>query len=70
MAGYDYVNRTYGCQFHGGERVIFTEDGRRGHIVRRRRENKYVRVRFEDGHLGHCHPNSLQIDTSAARGKS
>lgn len=63
MAGYDYVNRAYGCQFKGGERIVFTEDGRSGRVVRRRREDKYVRVRFDDGTLGSCHPKSVQIET-------
>jgi hypothetical protein len=64
---YTYIERAYGLKFAAGQRVRFTEyKGERGNGVVRgvRGDPQYVRVRFDDGHEGDCHPGSVEIVTA------
>lgn len=56
---YDYIARAYGREFVAGQRVTFTEDGRTGTVVRTFGDPAHVRVRFDDGSSGNCHPLSV-----------
>jgi RNase P/RNase MRP subunit POP5 len=61
---YTYIERAYGRKFEAGQRVRFTEyKGERGDGVVRsvRGDPQYVRVLFDDGHEGDCHPGSVEI---------
>lgn len=61
---YSYIERAYGKRFEAGQRVQFTEyKGDRGKGVVRgvRGDPHYVRVLFDDGHEGNCHPNSVEV---------
>lgn len=61
---YTYIARAYGKHFEAGQRVRFTEyQGDRGlGIVRGTRgDPQYVLVLFDNGHEGHCHPDSVEI---------
>lgn len=61
---YSYIERNYGKRFEAGQRIQFTEyPGERGKGVVRgvRGDPQYVRVRFDNGHEGDCHPNSVEI---------
>jgi len=61
---YTYIERTYGRRFKAGQRVRFTEyKGELGNGVVRgvRDDPQYVRVLFNDGHEGDCHPNSVEV---------
>lgn len=61
---YAYIERAYGKRFEAGQRVRFTEyKGARGNGVVRgvRGDQQYVRVLFDDGHEGDCHPGSVVI---------
>jgi len=59
MMAYRYIENTYGLTFKMGQRVEFTEDGRCGTVMRVRGEPYYVKVRFDDGTVGNCHPMSV-----------
>lgn len=59
---YTYIERAYGHKFEPGQRVHFTEyEGTRGNgvVLGVRDDPQYVRVRFDDGREGNCHPESL-----------
>lgn len=59
---YTYIERAYGKRFEAGQRIHFIEyKGDRGNGVVRgvRGDPQYVRVLFDDGHEGNCHPDSL-----------
>ena len=61
---YTYIKRFYGKHFESGQRVRFTEyqDPKALGVVRGvRGDHSYVRVLFDDGHEGDCHPGSLEI---------
>jgi hypothetical protein len=61
---YKYIERAYGKRFEAGQRVHFTEyKGERGNGVVRgvRDDPQYVKVLFDDGHIGDCHPDSVEI---------
>ncbi len=61
---YTYIERAYGKHFEAGQRVRFTEykDDRGGGVVRGvRGDPQYVRVLFDDGHEGNCHPDSVRV---------
>ncbi len=58
---YAYINRYYGRQFKANMRVKFTEDGRYGRVMKPSGDPQYVRVEFDDGTKGDCHPESLAI---------
>ena len=61
---YTYIERAYGKKFEAGQRVRFTEyKGDRGlGVVRGVRDDpQYVRVLFNDGHEGDCHPGSVEV---------
>lgn len=61
---YTYIERAYGKHFEAGQRVRFTEyQGYRANGVVRgvRGDPHYVRVLFDDGHEGNCHPNSVEV---------
>jgi hypothetical protein len=61
---YTYIERAYGKRFEVGQRIRFTEyAGDRGLGVVRRvhTDPQYVRVLFDDGHEGDCHPGSVEI---------
>jgi len=56
---YDYIAHYYGTRFKPGQRVIFTEDGRRGTVLKPAGDPQYVDVKFDAGGEGPCHPMSL-----------
>lgn len=57
---YAYIARAYGKQFSPGQRVLFTEYQNKPGTVRRvRGDPQYVSVKFDDGRIGDCHPDSL-----------
>ena len=59
---YHYIERAYGKRFEAGERVRFTEykgDRGVGTVKGVRDDPQYVRVMFDDGSEGNCHPGSL-----------
>lgn len=61
---YTYIERAYGKKFEAGQRVQFTEypgDRGRGVVLGVRNDPQYVRVRFNDGNEGDCHPSSVEI---------
>lgn len=61
---YTYIQRAYGKTFKAGQRIRFTEyKGERGlGVVRRvRGDPQYVSVKFDDGHVGNCHPDSVEV---------
>lgn len=63
---YTYIERAYGKKFVAGQRIHFTEYmGERGNgvVLGVRDDPQYVRVLFDDGHEGNCHPGSLRIIT-------
>jgi hypothetical protein len=63
---YTYIERTYGKRFEAGQRVRFIEyqDPKANGVVKGvRGDPQYVRVRFNDGTEGDCHPNSVEIVT-------
>lgn len=58
--GYAYIRRAYGKYFRPGDRVLFTEyNNKPGTVLRVRGETQYFRVRFDDGKVGDCHPDSV-----------
>lgn len=60
---YDYIERYYGTRFNPGMRVQFSEyNDAWGTVKRVNGDPQYVRVKFDDGREGDCHPNSLKID--------
>lgn len=62
---YDYIKGAYGRDFEPGQRVNFTEykDGR-GVVMEPEGDPQYVRVKFDNGTEGDCHPGSVQHITS------
>ena len=59
---YTYIERAYGRKFETGQRIRFTEyEGARGDgvVLGVRGNPQYVRVRFDDGREGNCHPDSV-----------
>ena len=57
---YSHIARFYGKQFNPGDRVQFTEYNNKPGTVRRvRGDPQYVSVKFDDGKIGDCHPDSL-----------
>ena len=63
---YTYIERAYGKQFEPGQRVKFTEyENSFGTVLRVRDDPQYVSVKFDDGHVGPCHPGSLEIVADA-----
>ena len=61
---YTYIMRAYGKRFAGGQRVHFNEyKGERGNgvVLSVEGDPQYVRVLFDDGHEGNCHPGSVEI---------
>lgn len=57
---YDYIAKTYGRRFKPGQSVLFTEYDNKPGTVRRVRGNPhYVSIKFDDGTVGRCHPDSL-----------
>ena len=58
---YGYIERYYGKKFEVGHRVVFTEGKRRdGFVMEPVGDPQYVEVQFADGHVGNCHPDSLE----------
>ena len=63
---YTYIERAYGKKFEAGQRIQFTEyPGERGKGVVRgvRDDPQYVKVLFDNGDIGDCHPSSVEIVT-------
>lgn len=61
---YTYIERAYGKRFEAGQRVRFTEGKERFGVVRGvSGDPQYVKVLFDDGHVGDCHPGSVEIST-------
>jgi len=59
---YDYIAQHYGIRFSVGDRIRFTEGQPRDGVVIRSRSNlHYVKVKFDDGSSGYCHPKSIAI---------
>ena len=59
---YTYIESAYGRKFKAGQRVRFTEGRERFGVVRGVRDDpQYVKVLFDDGHIGPCHPSSLEV---------
>jgi hypothetical protein len=61
---YTYIERAYGMRFEAGQRVRFTEhqgDKANGVVRGVRGDPQYVRVLFDDGSEGDCHPKSVEI---------
>lgn len=59
---YTYIERAYGTKFEAGMDVLFTEYGDKpGTVKGVRNDPQYVRVKFDDGTEGDCHPDSLKI---------
>lgn len=57
---YNYIARAYGKQFKPGDRVQFTEYNNKPGTVRRvQGDPQYVSVKFDDGRIGYCHPDSV-----------
>lgn len=66
---YSYIERAYGKRFEAGQRIRFTEyqgDKANGVVRGVRGDPSYVRVLFDDGHEGDCHPNSLEVVAPSA----
>lgn len=58
---YNYIQCAYGRCFEPGQRVVFTEyDNKPGTVMRPQGDPQYVRVRFDDGMVGDCHPLSVE----------
>lgn len=60
---YAYIERTYGKTFEPGQRIRFTEyagDIGKGVVLPEGAQGHYVRVLFDDGHEGNCHPGSVE----------
>lgn len=59
---YNYIERYYGTRFEPGMRVLLTVSKNRPGVVRGvRNDPQYVKVLFDDGHIGDCHPDELAI---------
>ena len=59
---YKYIERAYGIAFKAGMDVLFTEYGdKQGTVKAVRGDPQYVKVKFDDGTEGNCHPKSLKI---------
>lgn len=59
---YRYIESYYGVRFEPGMRVLFTEYKDKPGVVRGVRDDpQYVKVLFDDGSEGDCHPRSLKI---------
>lgn len=61
---YTYIERAYGKKFEAGQRIRFTEyKGERGYgaVLGVRDDPQYVRVLFDNGDEGNCHPGSVEI---------
>jgi hypothetical protein len=61
---YTYIEHYYGKRFEAGQRIRFTEyEGDRGlgKVLGVRDNPQYVRVLFDDGHEGNCHPDSVEV---------
>lgn len=57
---YAYIRRTYGVEPVPGERIRHHVKGYgEGVILRVRNETQYVRVRFDSGLVGNCHPTEM-----------
>lgn len=56
---YNYIKQFYGKEFKPGQQVHFTEYDKNGTVKRVQGDPRYVRVKFEDGSEGDCHPDSL-----------
>jgi hypothetical protein len=64
---YTYIERAYGKRFEAGQRVRFTEyagDRGKGRVLGVHNDPQYVRVLFDDGREGDCHPGSVEVCTS------
>ncbi len=65
---YTYIEDYYGTRFEPGMRVCFTEGKKAFGTVRKPRgDPQYVSVRFDAGHVGECHPKSLDICAHCVR---
>ena len=60
---YQYIEHYYGRTFKAKQRVRFTEGDRRGVVMRPTGDPQYVRVRFDDGTVGDCHPMSVEPES-------
>lgn len=59
---YAYIECMFGTKFKPGMRVTFSEyDNAPGTVKRVNGDPQYVRVKFDDGQEGNCHPSSLSI---------
>lgn len=61
---YRYIERAYGKKFEAGQRVRFNEykgDRGLGVVLGVRDDPQYVKVLFDDGHIGDCHPDSVEV---------
>lgn len=60
---YRYIQSYYGLTFNVGDRIEFTEGKRKpGVVLKPSLSGEHrVHVKFDDGHTGMCHPNSLEI---------
>lgn len=65
---YDYIERRYGKRFEIGQRVRFTEypaECNAGTVVENSQHGQhYVRVKFDLGYDGNCHPASVETLTN------
>ena len=58
---YTYIERAYGRAFKPGQKIVFTEyANKQGTVIRPHGNPQYVRVRFDDGAVGDCHPLSVE----------
>lgn len=67
---YLYIEQAYGKKFVAGQRIHFTEyKGERGNgvVLGVRGDPQYVRVRFDNGHEGDCHPGSVVVVSEPSR---
>lgn len=55
-----HANQYYGTSFKPGQRVALESDGRQGVVMRRQGDDQYIKVRFDDGTTGPCHPIPTQ----------
>lgn len=61
---YTYIERAYGRVFKPGQRIVFTEyNNKPGRVMRPKGDPQYVRVLFDDGKIGDCHPESVEPET-------
>ena len=59
---YEYIERMHGTRFSPGMKVLFSEyDDAPGVVAPPIHDSAYVRVKFDDGREGNCHPASLKI---------